>query len=194
MWNSKKPLDLLMSMPETLDKDNLIKLQRVIDVDKLKNSRELGHDLCGSYAPFCENCNKHVPYPCAQAYVNMKKTEGFNVKVEQSLTAEAEPVIVQDEHIDEPMPEINGEPAAIYEATAKSETYIAERETEIAVASAPEVEERADEPEVEPITGNCAVEPEAAPEPVQQPETAEVATEEEVEKPKRIRIAYLRKK
>ncbi|MDE6586306.1 MAG: hypothetical protein K2K80_06485 [Clostridia bacterium] len=112
MWNSQKPLNLLMSMPETLDKDNLIRLQKVIDIDKMTNSRTYGRDLCGEYAPFCEYCNKKVQYPCAQAYVKMKQAEGFNVQVDETLKGE-EPVkpvevvvtVTEPEVVVEPQPE-----------------------------------------------------------------------------------------
>ena len=61
MWNSQAPLKLLLSMPSTLDRDNLILLQKTIDVDKIVNSQMYGRDLCGEYAPFCEFCNKNLP-------------------------------------------------------------------------------------------------------------------------------------
>ena len=54
MWNSQAPLQLLLSMPNTLNKENLINLQKVIDVDKIINSQRLKRDLCGEYAPFCD--------------------------------------------------------------------------------------------------------------------------------------------
>ncbi len=50
MWNSQAPLQLLLSMPNTLNKENLINLQKVIDVDKIINSQRLKRDLCGEYA------------------------------------------------------------------------------------------------------------------------------------------------
>lgn len=91
MWNSQAPLQLLLSMPNTLNKENLINLQKVIDVDKIINSQRLKRDLCGEYAPFCDFCNKKLPYPCAQAYVKMKQSEGLDVEVEEQLSVEEEP-------------------------------------------------------------------------------------------------------
>ncbi len=81
MWNENAPLELLKDMPKTLSDENLIALQEVIDKDKYINSCQLGRDLCGSYAPFCENCNKYVKYPCAVAYVKMKIAEGMEIDV-----------------------------------------------------------------------------------------------------------------
>ena len=99
MWNSQAPLQLLLSMPRTLNKENLINLQQVIDVDKIINSQRLKRDLCGEYAPFCDFCNKKLQYPCAQAYVKMKQSEGLDVEVEEQLTVEIEPVAETKEEV-----------------------------------------------------------------------------------------------
>lgn len=196
MWNSQKPLKLLMAMPETLDKDNLVKLQKVIDVDKLKNSRELGRDLCGIYAPFCEYCNKKVPYPCAQAYVIMKQNEGYSVKVEESLI----------ENVQE---QVNREVASALAVESETGAQLPEPEEEIAVIEDTSVID----PEAgvaPPETSDSEVEPvqevaeESEPEvlvsveetPISEnPPADEAAVEEAVEETtKRIRIAYLKRK
>ena len=91
MWNSQKPLELLLSMPSTLNKENIINLQAVIDVDKIINSQIHNRDLCGEYAPFCDFCDKNLSYPCAHAYVKMKQSEGLDVEVEEQLSVEEEP-------------------------------------------------------------------------------------------------------
>lgn len=85
MWNSQKPLELLLSMPSRLTKENVESLQAVINVDKSTNSEILGRDLCGEYAPFCDYCDKSVYYPCANAYVKMKKSEGLDVEVPEEI-------------------------------------------------------------------------------------------------------------
>ena len=59
MWDSNSPLQLLQAMPKKLTKENLEKLQMVIDADKYKNSLVSGFDLCGMYAPFCRGCKKN---------------------------------------------------------------------------------------------------------------------------------------
>ena len=79
MWNENAPLELLKDLPAVLNEANLARLQQVIDYDKFINSAECGCDLCGSYAPFCEGCDKCVQYPCAVAYVKMKQAEGMDV-------------------------------------------------------------------------------------------------------------------
>ena len=79
MWDSQKPLELLLSMPSTLNKEDLKNLQATIDVDKIINSAKLGRDLCGEYAPFCDFCDKNLQYPCAHAYVKMKQSDGLDV-------------------------------------------------------------------------------------------------------------------
>ncbi len=88
MWNSQKPLELLLSMPSTLNKENIINLQAVIDVDKIINSQIHNRDLCGEYAPFCDFCDKNLSYPCAHAYVKMKQSEGLDVEVAQEVFEE----------------------------------------------------------------------------------------------------------
>ena len=82
MWDSNAPLQLLKSMPEKLSKENLEKIQMVIDADKYKNRLISGFDLCGMYAPFCRGCKKTSIYPCALAYVNMKKAEGMRIEID----------------------------------------------------------------------------------------------------------------
>ena len=82
MWDSNAPLQLLKSMPEKLSKENLEKLQLVLEADKYKNSLVSGFDLCGMYAPFCKGCKKTSIYPCAISYVNMMRSNGMNVEID----------------------------------------------------------------------------------------------------------------
>ena len=82
MWDNKAPLKLLKSMPKKLSKENLEKIQLVIDADKYKNSLVSGFDLCGMYAPFCRDCKKTSIYPCAVAYINMMKSDGMEVEID----------------------------------------------------------------------------------------------------------------
>ncbi|MCM1546262.1 MAG: hypothetical protein NC033_04410 [Clostridiales bacterium] len=82
MWNEQGPLELLKNMPQVLTAENLAQIQQVIDNDKFLNSQKLRGDLCGRYAPFCKNCDKTVPKPCAVAYVRMKIKEGMEVQME----------------------------------------------------------------------------------------------------------------
>lgn len=82
MWNEEGPLELLKNMPQVLTAENLAQIQQVIDNDKFLNSQKLRGDLCGRYAPFCKNCDKTVPKPCAVAYVRMKIKEGMEVQME----------------------------------------------------------------------------------------------------------------
>lgn len=90
MWDSNSPMQLLQSMPKKLTKENLEKLQLVLDADKYKNSLVSGFDLCGMYAPFCRGCQKTSIYPCAIAYVNMMRANGMDVEID------ARPVLAQD--------------------------------------------------------------------------------------------------
>jgi len=93
MWNSEAPLKLLSEMPAQLNIENLQQIQQLIDVNKYENSEELGRDLCGGYAPFCELCDKHVKYPCAVAYVKMKQAEGMELEIaatDEELSVEEE--------------------------------------------------------------------------------------------------------
>ena len=91
MWDNEAHLKLLKSMPAQLSKDNLRDIQQTIDVDKFTNSQLLKRDLCGEYAPFCDNCNKSLQYPCAVSYVKMKQAEGMQVEI-----AAAENEIVEE--------------------------------------------------------------------------------------------------
>ncbi len=116
MWDSNSPLQLLNTMPKKLTKENLQRLQLVIDADKYKNSLLSGFDLCGMYAPFCRGCKKTSIYPCAVAYINMLKAGGMDIEidakpveaaeeVQQEVAAAAEPeVIVAAEVKPEPLP------------------------------------------------------------------------------------------
>lgn len=114
MWNSQEPLKLLLSMPTQLTKENVENLQAVIDVDKIINSQKYHRDLCGEYAPFCDYCDKSVRYPCAHAYVKMKKAEGLDVevpeevynslKIETEVVEEAAPA--EEETVEETVEEV----------------------------------------------------------------------------------------
>ena len=81
MWDSNTPLQLLNSMPDVLEKEHLEKLQMLLDADKYKNQLISGVDLCGQYAPFCNECNKDINYPCAVAYVNFMKAQGMDIEI-----------------------------------------------------------------------------------------------------------------
>lgn len=109
MWNSEAPLKLLMSMPSYLTLENLKNIQKIIDDDKFLNSKTYRRDLCGLYAPFCENCDKSVKYPCAVAYIKMKQAEGLEVDMEIAAATEEEPA-VEEEVVVEPEPEVVVEP------------------------------------------------------------------------------------
>lgn len=96
MWNEERPLDLLKHMPNVLTAENLAEIQQVIDNDKFLNSQRLRGDLCGRYAPFCKNCDKTVPKPCAVAYVRMKIKEGMEVQMEDISSEVPEETVVED--------------------------------------------------------------------------------------------------
>ena len=59
---------------EDIGKESAMYIRRWMDYDKFINSTECGYDLCGQYAPFCEGCDKCVPYPCAVSYIKIKST------------------------------------------------------------------------------------------------------------------------
>lgn len=99
MWNENAPLELLKEMPHVLTIENLSVIQEVIDKDKFINSQLQGCDLCGSYAPFCNGCDKSVQYPCAVSYVKMKQNEGMDVEIEELAEEPVpeEPVIREEQ-------------------------------------------------------------------------------------------------
>jgi hypothetical protein len=88
MWNENAPFELLKELPAVLNDANLARLQSVIDYDKFINSTECGYDLCGSYAPFCNGCDKSGYYPCAVAYVKMKQSQGYDVELQNRQNEE----------------------------------------------------------------------------------------------------------
>ena len=88
MWDNSTLLQLLNSMPKTLEKQHIEKLQMLIDADKYKNQLISGFDLCGQYAPFCYECDKNVNYPCAVAYVKYMKAQGMDIEISQSVFGE----------------------------------------------------------------------------------------------------------
>jgi hypothetical protein len=109
MWNENAPLELLKELPTVLNEANLARIQSVIDYDKFINSTECGYDLCGSYAPFCAGCDKSGNNPCAVAYIKMKQSQGYDVKIEsasQTEAAEEEVKPVAEEVAVQPQPEV----------------------------------------------------------------------------------------
>lgn len=130
MWDENAPLELLKEMPKVLTVENLCKIQEVIDKDKYLNSLQLGGDLCGSYAPFCDTCIKAVKYPCAVAYVKMMQQKGMEVEIERVAyvsepVAEpviepiAEPVVEEEKKEEEPAIKTSGKKIRIAIARKK---------------------------------------------------------------------------
>lgn len=107
MWDSNAPLQLLQSMPRKLTKENLEKLQLVIDADKYKNSLLSGFDLCGMYAPFCRGCKKTSIFPCAIAYVNFVRSNGMEVEIDAKPVSPAQTEALAAEPA---VPEVHEEP------------------------------------------------------------------------------------
>ena len=89
MWDSNTPLQLLNSMPKVLEDEHLAKLQKLLEADKDKNQLLSDTILCGSYAPFCDGCNKEIKHPCAVAYVNYLKGKGIDIDIAEDLPQEA---------------------------------------------------------------------------------------------------------
>ena len=88
MWDNNTPLQLLKSMPKVLEDEHLEKLQKLLEADKYKLQLLSDSDLCGNYAPFCDDCNKDIKYPCAVAYVHYLKTQGTDIEIAADLPAE----------------------------------------------------------------------------------------------------------
>ncbi|MGN0814221.1 MAG: hypothetical protein ACI4MH_03215 [Candidatus Coproplasma sp.] len=97
MWNENAPLALLKELPAELNQANLARIQQVIDFDKFINSSECGYDLCGSYAPFCQGCDKGVNYPCAVAYVKMMQAQGMEISIAEENSSSEQPEEVAEE-------------------------------------------------------------------------------------------------
>ncbi|MDE6442692.1 MAG: hypothetical protein K2L12_08090 [Clostridia bacterium] len=137
MWDSNSPLQLLNTMPRKLSKENLEKLQLVIDADKYKNSLISGFDLCGMYAPFCRGCKKTSIYPCAIAYINMMKAGGADIEIDAKpvMHTETKADVPAEEPAqpDEVQPEIVEVPVAS-ETPAPAEEVVTPVAEEIAVA------------------------------------------------------------
>ncbi len=81
MWDNVTPLKLLESMPKVLEDEHLEKLQMLLEADKYKNQLISGNDLCGTYAPFCFECDKGNKFPCAVAYVKFMKSAGMEIEI-----------------------------------------------------------------------------------------------------------------
>ncbi len=118
MWNENAPLELLKELPAVLNEANLARLQQVIDIDKFINSSEMGYDLCGQYAPFCEGCDKTVQFPCAVSYVKMKQAQGMDIK----LQSEVEEVLSEV-----PAEEVVEEQAVVEESAPVEEETVEEQ-------------------------------------------------------------------
>ena len=114
MWDNITPLKLLESMPETLEDEHLAKLQLLLEADRYKNQIVNGADLCGTYAPICDGCDKGAQYPCAAAYLNYLKSQAEANEVEADIPAEdlknnaeeeiAEPLSKVDSIEEQPLP------------------------------------------------------------------------------------------
>lgn len=87
MWDNNAPLQLLKTMPNRLNQENLEKIQLLIDADKYKNSIISGFDLCGIFAPFCRGCDKTSIYPCAVSYIRMLQSQGMEIEIDASPSA-----------------------------------------------------------------------------------------------------------
>ena len=177
MWNENAPLELLKELPAVLNDANLARLQQVIDYDKFINSTECGYDLCGQYAPFCEGCDKCVPYPCAVSYIKMKQAEGMDVKIQSEV----------EDVLSEPAEEQPAECEACEEAVEEPAEECAEE------CEAP-VEETAEEQpeEVSEPSEECEAPAEAEEQPAEECEAP--AEEEEKAEKKYIRIAIARRR
>ena len=152
MWDNSTPLKLLQTMPKVLEDEHLEKLQMLLEADKYKNQLLSGSELCGTYAPFCDGCNKEVKYPCAVAYVNYLKEQGTDIDiaadskeaaetVAEEITEEQEPAIAEEKTDDnEPViTEENSEeqePAAVEETVAETEEEKPVEKTKIRIAIA----------------------------------------------------------
>lgn len=98
MWDSNAPLQLLNSMPKQLEDEHLEKLQLLFEADKYKNQLIEGVDLCGSYAPFCNGCDKIGKHPCAKAYVTYMKQEGADVEIASDNELQGDTVPSEEEN------------------------------------------------------------------------------------------------
>ena len=105
MWDNIAPLKLLESMPENLEDDHLAKLQMLLEADRYKHQIINGFDLCGTYAPICDGCDKGVKYPCATAYLNYLKRQAEAKEVASEIPAEDS--VNGEEEIAEPSPEVD---------------------------------------------------------------------------------------
>lgn len=179
MWNSQAPLKLLLSMPSTLDRDNLILLQKTIDVDKIVNSQMYGRDLCGEYAPFCEFCNKNLPYPCAHAYVRMQQLEGMNIEIDESFLY-SEPITEEQIYYDqiyEAVEEVGGKNVNVKVEISAPFMSVPSHQPETAI------EDQVEEPEIKAESNALEEEIEVT--------IPDVIPQTDKPKKKGIRIAYL---
>ena len=167
MWDNNTPLQLLQTMPNVLEEEHLKKLQMLLEADKSKNQLLSGTDLCGTYAPFCEDCNKETEYPCAVAYVHYLKAQGMDIEIAAESAQEDEPVADSVEEVAEVTEVVEDLDEVLAEESVEEQT--AESPAETAEEQVPEAAEE-DETVVE-----------------------EVKPEEKPEKT-RIRIAIARKK
>jgi len=87
MWNKEDAIKLLEKFPKDKKKATIAKIQGEIDVHKYCASYDLGFDLCGFYAEFCDCCDKTEENPCAKAYVRMRDLKkGAEEEVAVSLS------------------------------------------------------------------------------------------------------------
>lgn len=144
MWDSITPLQLLNTMPKALEEEHLEKLQTLLEADKYKNQLISGFDLCGMYAPFCYGCNKENKFPCAVAYVNYLKEQGYDIGFAADSTDET-PIAVDeaaveeiaepeaDEPVEQEVESADEEQAAPAESVAESEEMPEEKVEKIKI-------------------------------------------------------------
>lgn len=155
-WNSQGLLEMLGHMPARLTKQNLKQLQAAIDKDLSSLGIKNRADGCGVYAPFCNNCDRTGEFPCAEAYVQMKRAEGALLEIaatddekQETVTPvatlpvveEAEEVIEnngetasQSEEVKEDAPTEQAEPAAESENTPEEQPEKETKKIRIAIA------------------------------------------------------------
>ncbi len=77
-YEASKRMGMVCPLIRSTGLDDAEVIQKVIDMDKLLGSQNLGVDLCGRYAPFCKVCDKEQPSPCGNAYLRYMSLQEFS--------------------------------------------------------------------------------------------------------------------
>ena len=159
MWDNNAPMQLLKTMPNRLNQENLEKIQLLIDADKYKNSIISGFDLCGIFAPFCRGCDRTSIYPCAVSYIRMLQSEGMEIEIDASPSAFEAPTYTPQINVPRTKPVVASPAPKTYEKRSIKKPFERKLPEPKPVVAAKPIEKRYEKPYEPKYTEPKIIEP-----------------------------------